>query len=79
VTGFEHLLVIPQWRLRLRVMLYRKHVQHESPKNFQLDLFTPDDGHFEYYAVATNLSLSLPALYAFIGSDDVLTKNSHGI
>src|SRR5947208_6449811 len=58
VTGFEHQLVIPQWNLRLRVMIYRKHVQHESPKNFQLDLFTPDDGHFEYYAVATNLALS---------------------
>ncbi len=67
VTGFEHRLAIPQWKLRLRVMIYRKHVQHESPKNFQLDLFTPDDGHFEYYAVATNLPLSLPALYAFIG------------
>src|SRR5438034_820184 len=67
VTGFEHWLTIPQWQLRLRVMIYRKHVQHESPKNFQLDLFTPDDGHFEYYAVATNLPLSLPALYAFIG------------
>src|SRR2546422_11730030 len=48
-------------------MIYRKHVRHESPKNFQLDLFTPDDGHFEYYAVATNLPQSLPALYAFIG------------
>jgi hypothetical protein len=67
VTGFEHQLVIPQWQLRLRVMIYRKHVRHESPKNFQLDLFTPDDGHFEYYAVATNMPLSLPALYAFIG------------
>src|SRR2546428_8106374 len=48
-------------------MIYRKHAQHESPKNFQLDLFTPDDGHFEYYAVATNLPLSLSALYPFIG------------
>src|SRR5215467_5196760 len=67
VTGFEHQLAIPQWNLRLRVMIYRKHVRHESPKNFQLDLFTPDDGHFEYYAVATNLPLALPALYAFIG------------
>jgi hypothetical protein len=67
VTGFEHQLTIPQWDLRLRVMIYRKHVRHESPKNFQLDLFTPDDGHFEYYAVATTLALSLPALYAFIG------------
>jgi Transposase DDE domain group 1 len=67
VTGFFHDLDIPQWQLRLRVMIYRKHVQHESPKNFQLDLFTPDDGHFEYAAVATNLPLDLPALYAFIG------------
>jgi hypothetical protein len=67
VTGFEHQLDIPQWHLQLRVMIYRKHVQHESRKNFQLDLFTPDDGHFEYYAVATNLPLALPALYAFIG------------
>ena len=66
VTGFFHDLHIPQWNLRLRVMLYRKHVAHESPKNFQLDLFTPDDGHFEYAAVATTLDLDLPALYAFI-------------
>jgi hypothetical protein len=66
VTGFFHDLHIPQWDLRLRVMLYRKHVGHQSPKNFQLDLFTPNDGHFEYAAVATNLPLDLPALYAFI-------------
>jgi len=66
VTGFLHDLHIPQWNLRLRVMIYRKHVAHESPKNFQLDLFTPDDGHYEYAAVATNLALDLPALYAFI-------------
>jgi hypothetical protein len=66
VTGFFHDLDIPQWNPRVRVMLYRKHVAHESPKNFQLDLFTPDDGHYEYAAVATNLALDLPALYAFI-------------
>ncbi len=66
VTGFFHDLDVPQWKLRLRVMIYRKHVSHESPRNFQLDLFTPDDGHFEYAAVATNTALDLPALYAFI-------------
>jgi hypothetical protein len=65
VTGFFHDLDIPQWQLRLRVMIYRKHVGHRSPKNFQLDLFTPDDGHFEYAAVATNMALDLSALYAF--------------
>jgi hypothetical protein len=26
---------------------YRKHVGHQTRKNFQLDLFTPDDGHYE--------------------------------
>ena len=66
VTGFFHDLPIPQWNLHLRVMIYRTHVDHESPRNFQLDLFTPDDGHYEYAAVATNLTLDLPALYAFI-------------
>jgi hypothetical protein len=66
VTGFEQQLTIPQWNLTVRVMLYRKHVRHASRKNFQLDLFTPDDGHFEYYAVATNLTLGLPALFAFV-------------
>jgi hypothetical protein len=66
VTGFEHALTIPQWDLRLRVMIYRKHVQHQTAKNFQLDLFTPDDRHFEYYAVATNMTLGLPALFAFV-------------
>jgi hypothetical protein len=66
VTGFDHQLTIPQWDLAVRVMVYRKHVRHPSRKNFQLDLFTPDDGHFEYYAVATNMTLGLPALFAFV-------------
>jgi hypothetical protein len=59
VTGFEHKLAIPQWSLRRRVMIYRKHVRHPTAKNFRLDLFTPDDGHSEYYAVATDMSLGL--------------------
>jgi Transposase DDE domain group 1 len=66
VTGFAQRLTIPQWDLDVRVMIYRKHVRHETRKNFQLDLFTPDDGHFEYYAVATNMTLGLPALFAFV-------------
>jgi hypothetical protein len=65
VTGYETELVVPQWNLRLRVLLYRKHVGHKSRRNFQLDLFTPDDGHYEYSAVATNMPLGLAALWAF--------------
>ena len=66
VAGHEIELAIPQWNdVRLRVVLYRTHVAHETRKNFQLDLFTPDDGHYEYSAVATNLPLGLAALWAF--------------
>ena len=41
VTGLLHDLYIPLWDLPLRVMIYRKHVAHESPKNVQLDLVHP--------------------------------------
>jgi hypothetical protein len=39
-------------------MIYRKRVRHESRKNFQLDLFTPDDGHFEYRSLSTRMRQS---------------------
>ena len=48
------------------MVLYRKRVRHETRKNFQLDLFSPDDGHFEYSAVTTNKVLSGPARWAFM-------------
>ena len=35
-------------------------------KNFQLDLFDPDDGHYEYSAVATNKSISGRTLWYFM-------------
>jgi hypothetical protein len=48
------------------VVIYRKRVRHETPKNFQLDLFAPDDGYFEYSAVTTNKALGPAALWAFM-------------
>lgn len=51
--------------LTLRVATYRKHVRHETHRNFQRDLFSPDGGHFEYSAVTTNTPLSLAALWDF--------------
>lgn len=66
VSCFEAQVPVEPWGLTLRVVLYRKRVRHESRKNFQLDLFSPDDGHFEYSAVTTNKVLSGPALWAFM-------------
>ena len=38
----------------MRVVVYRKRVRHLTAKNYQLDLFDPDDGYFEYSAIVTN-------------------------
>jgi hypothetical protein len=66
VSAFETALQLEPWDLTLRVVVYRKQVGHETRKNFQLDLFSPDDGHFEYSAVTTNKALAPAALWAFI-------------
>ncbi len=34
VTACETMLDVHQWNLRLRVMLYRRHVRHRSPREF---------------------------------------------
>lgn len=68
VDGFEMKLRINQekWHRTERVVVYRKRVSHKSRKNFQLDLYSPDDGHFEYSAVATNKSLQIAPLWHFM-------------
>lgn len=66
VSAFETALRLDAWDLTLRVVIYRKRVQHQTPKNFQLDLFSPDDGYFEYSAVTTNKALAPAALWAFM-------------
>ena len=63
---FELALPIATWEKTLRVVIYRKPVHHETKKNYQLDLFDPDDGYFEYSAVSTNLTLSAGALWDFM-------------
>ncbi len=66
VGYFEMSLPIGAWEKTVRVVVYRKVVHHETKKNYQLDLFDPDDGYFEYSAVSTNLSLSAAALWDFM-------------
>jgi len=65
ITGF----IIPEaatpWGRPVWVAIYRKHVQHQATKNYQLDLFDPNDGHYEYSAVTSNLDLTLANLWWF--------------
>ena len=53
------------WDRTERVAVYRKKVYHKTKKNYQLDLFDPNDGTWEYSAVATNKHLGLLALWRF--------------
>jgi len=66
VSCFAVRLPLKPWKLELRVVIYRKVVHHRSTKNYQLDLFDPNDGYYEYSAVATNLELSGPKLWHFM-------------
>jgi hypothetical protein len=66
VSCAEHPLDVAPWDRRLRLVVYRTRVQHVTAKNFQLDLFDPDDGHYEYAAVTTNKTLGGAALWAFM-------------
>ncbi|MDP6268666.1 MAG: IS1380 family transposase [Arenicellales bacterium] len=66
VSCFETGLEMKRWGQHLRAIIYRKRVHHKSRKNYQLDLFDPNTGHWEYSAVATNMRLSGPVLWAFM-------------
>ncbi len=66
VSCFELSLKVKPWSRRIRVVVYRKRVHHVPSKQFQLDLFEPDDGYYEYSAVATNKALKGAALWQFM-------------
>jgi len=66
VDFFEKTLRLDAWDLKLRVVMYRKKVKHKTRRNYQLDLFDPNDGYYEYSAVATNLTYDGKELWRFM-------------
>lgn len=66
VTGFVVPVAASPWERPLWVAIYRKKVRHRTVKNFQLDLFDPNDGHYEYSAVTSNLGFTLVNLWYFM-------------
>lgn len=63
---FKTTVQVDAWNRSETVFVYRRRVAHQSRKNYQLDLFDPDNGHYEYSAIATNLDLSGNALWHFM-------------
>jgi len=66
VECFEQEVPASPWGFPLHVVIYRKRVFHRTRKNYQLDLFDPDDGTFEYSAVVTNLDRTARNLWWFM-------------
>jgi hypothetical protein len=66
VGAFEKTIWLDPWGMSVRIVIYRKRVHHKTRKNYQLDLFDPDDGYFEYSAVATNLGFDPRRLWNFM-------------
>jgi hypothetical protein len=58
LQAFEAQVWLEPWQRLPRVVVYRRRVHHKSPKNYQLDLFDPSSGHWEYSAVATNKTMA---------------------
>lgn len=66
VTGFVVPAATTPWQAPVWVAIYRKKVRHRATRNFQLDLFDPNDGHYEYSAVTSNLGFTLANLWYFM-------------
>ena len=67
-------LHIAQWQRTERIAIFRKRVSRRPVKAWQLDLFHPDDGYWEYSVVATNKVLGLRALWHFQAGRGVQEK-----
>jgi hypothetical protein len=67
VTGFAMAEALTHWGFPVAVTIYRKKVCHRTAKNYQLDLFDPNDGYYEYSAVASPLGLTVRNLWHFRG------------
>ena len=74
VECFECRHRVKTWGRTLRMVIYRKRVFHPTAKNFQLDLFDPDDGYYEYSAVATNKSVTGRTLWHFMNARGIHEK-----
>lgn len=67
LSYFTTTLRLQKWKLDIPVVIYRKCLtkNNQKPKNFQLDLFDPGDGIYEYQVIATNQELTGENVMAF--------------
>lgn len=81
VEAFSMTHRIAKWERTQRIVVFRKHVGGPPSKPVQLDLLSPDDGHYEHSMVATNKGTGERALWAFMagrgGHEKTLAEIKH--
>jgi hypothetical protein len=66
IDGFFSHVSVDRWNRQVPVAIFRKRVHHKTTKNYQIDLFDPSNGSWEYSAVTTNLDLDIRRLWRFM-------------
>jgi hypothetical protein len=75
LAWFKSDIVVKKWDQDLELTILREKLSDKSPKNYQLDLFTPDDGVYQYSVLCTNKTLSPPRLLTFYNGRCAMEKN----
>jgi hypothetical protein len=65
-SAFSTDLRIEKWKRTVRVIVYRKKISGKPARSFQLNLFQPDDGYFEYSMIVTNKDESERVVWNFM-------------
>lgn len=60
VSWFRQIVDIEQWSQKVEMTFFREKISDKPPKHHQLDLFTPNDGTYEYSIICSNKKL-IPA------------------
>lgn len=66
VDAFSMQVAIPKWKRSERVVVFRKRISGKPASAFQLDLYQPDDGYYEYSMVATNKRVDERTVWYFM-------------
>ncbi len=65
LSWFKHIVDIEQWSHSVEMTFFRQKISDTPKKGHQLDLFTPDDGLYEYSVLCSNMKLQSPNLFDF--------------
>jgi hypothetical protein len=65
LSWFKEIVDIEQWNHQVEMTFYREKISDTPPKHYQLDLFTPDDGTYEYSVICSNKKLTPSNLLDF--------------